>query len=233
MIKIENLTIGYDNQVILKNINLDIKDGDYTCIVGHNGSGKSTLLKTMLGLVRPLAGKIEISDKVSIGYVPQSLQVSPDFPATVYEIVISGCLRKMTWRPFYTKKEKDLANKYLKMLEITSLKRKSFSELSGGQQQRVLIARALCATNKLLFLDEPFAALDGAVALKLYNILKKINVEEKVTIIIVSHDLENILRYANHIIQVDETIVFDGSKQDYLNTPFMEELKGEINYDVS
>ena len=226
MIKVENLTIGYDNQVILKDINLSIKEGEYVCIIGANGSGKSTLLKTILGLNKPLSGKIIVDDKISIGYVPQALQVQQDFPATVNEIVMSGCLKKMKWRPFYTKKERDLAHKNMKLLQITSLKHKSFSELSGGQQQRALIARALCATNKVLFLDEPFTALDGYGALKLYGILKKINKENNVTIVIISHDVETILRYANHVIHVDETIVFDGTKDEYLESSFMKEFKG-------
>lgn len=226
MIKVENLTIGYDNQIILKDINLNIKDGEYVCIIGANGSGKSTLLKTMIGLNKPLSGKITINDKVSIGYVPQALHLQQDFPATVNEIVMSGCLKKMKWRPFYTKKERDLASKHMKLLQISSLKRKSFSELSGGQQQRTLIARALCATNKILFLDEPFTALDGYAALKLYNILKKINIEEKVTIVMISHDVEDALRHANHVIHIDETIIFDGSKEEYLESSFMKNLKG-------
>lgn len=226
MIKTENLTIGYDNKVVLKNVNINISEGEYVCVVGQNGSGKSTLLKTMLGLNKPIEGKIKIDDKVSIGYVPQRLQIQQDFPATVLEIVLSGCLKKMKWFPFYTKREKMLAAKYLRMLQISSLKHKSFSELSGGQQQRVLIARALCATNKVLFLDEPFTALDVTTELKLYSVLRKINKEENVTIVIITHDIEHVLRYANRVIHIDETIVFDGSKEDYLVSPFINEIKG-------
>lgn len=226
MIKTENLTIGYDNKVVLKNVNINISEGEYVCVVGQNGSGKSTLLKTMLGLNKPIEGKIKIDDKVSIGYVPQRLQIQQDFPATVLEIVLSGCLKKMKWFPFYTKREKLLATKYLRMLQISSLKHKSFSELSGGQQQRVLIARALCATNKVLFLDEPFTALDVTTELKLYSVLRKINKEENVTIVIITHDIEHVLRYANRVIHIDETIVFDGSKEDYLVSPFINEIKG-------
>ena len=228
MIKTENLVIGYDNKVVLRNVNINITEGEYVCIVGQNGSGKSTLLKTMLGLNKPIEGKITIDDKVSIGYVPQRLQIQQDFPATVFEIVLSGCLKKMKWFPFYTKKEKMLASKYLKMLQISSLKHKSFSELSGGQQQRVLIARALCATNKVLFLDEPFIALDTTTVLKLYSVLRKINREENVTIVLITHDIEDILRYVTRVIQIDETIVFDGSKEDYLDSPFINEIKGGI-----
>lgn len=226
MIKLENLTIGYDNQIILKDVNLSINEGEYVCILGANGSGKSTLLKTVLGLIKPLTGKIIIDKKTSIGYVPQAKMLQQDFPATVNEIVMSGCLKKMKWRPFYTKKERDLANKNMKLLQISSLKNKSFSELSGGQQQRALIARALCATNKVLFLDEPFTALDGYGALKLYGILKKLNRDEHVTIVVISHDVDTILRYANHVIHVDETIVFDGTKEEYLESSFMKEYKG-------
>ena len=226
MIKLEKLTIGYDNQIILKDVNLIINEGEYVCILGANGSGKSTLLKTVLGLVKPLSGKIIIDKKTSIGYVPQAKMLQQDFPATVNEIVMSGCLKKMKWRPFYTKKERDLANKNMKLLQISSLKNKSFSELSGGQQQRALIARALCATNKVLFLDEPFTALDGYGALKLYGILKKLNRDEHVTIVMISHDVDTVLRYANHVIHVDETIVFDGTKEEYLESSFMKEYKG-------
>ena len=226
MIKIENLTIGYDNQIILKNLNLHVKEGEYVCIIGANGSGKSTLLKTILGLNKPLSGKIKITGKSSIGYVPQALQIQQDFPATVNEIVMSGCLKKMKWRPFYTKKEKELAYKNMKLLKITSLKNKLISELSGGQQQRVLIARALCATNKILFLDEPFTALDGYGALKLYGILKKLNKEEKVTIVMISHDIDTALRYVDHVVHIDETIVFDGTKEEYLESPLMKNIKG-------
>ncbi len=226
MIKIENLTIGYDNQIILKDLNLHIKEGEYVCIIGANGSGKSTLLKTIIGLNKPLSGKIKIVGKSSIGYVPQTLQIQQDFPATVNEIVMSGCLKKMKWRPFYTKKEKELAYKNMKLLKITSLKNKLISELSGGQQQRVLIARALCATNKILFLDEPFTALDGYGALKLYGILKKLNKEENVTIVMISHDIDTALRYVDHVVHIDETIVFDGTKEEYLESPLMKKIKG-------
>lgn len=226
MIKTENLSIGYDNKLVLKNVNIDIQEGEYVCIVGQNGTGKSTLLKTLLGLIKPLDGKIIIADKESMGYVPQRLQIQQDFPATVMEIVMSGCLRKMKWFPFYTKKEKILASKYLKMLQISSLKNKSFSELSGGQQQRVLIARALCATSKVIFLDEPFTALDTTTKLKLYSVLRKINKEENVTIVIITHDVEDILRYANRIIHIDETIVFDGTVDEYMMSPFIKEIKG-------
>ena len=228
MIKTENLSIGYDNKVVLRNINLYIQEGEYVCIVGQNGTGKSTLLKTLIGLTKPIDGKVIIEDKNSIGYVPQRLQIQQDFPATVMEIVMSGCLKKMKWFPFYTKKEKALATKYLKMLQISSLKNKSFSELSGGQQQRVLIARALCATNKVLFLDEPFTALDKTTQLKLYSVLRKINKEENVTIVIITHDIEDVLRYANRVIHIDETIVYDGIIEEYIKSPFIKEIKGGI-----
>ena len=226
MIKVEGLTIGYDNQIILKDLNLHIKEGEYVCIIGENGSGKSTLLKTIIGLNKPLAGKITLDDKTSIGYVPQALQIQQDFPATVNEIIMSGCLKKMKWRPFYTKKERELAYKNMKLLKITSLKNKLISELSGGQQQRVLIARALCATSKVLFLDEPFTALDGYGALKLYGILKKLNKEEHVTIVMISHDIDMALRHANHVIHIDQTIVFDGPKEEYLESNLIKNIKG-------
>ncbi|MBQ8293073.1 MAG: metal ABC transporter ATP-binding protein [Bacilli bacterium] len=226
MIKTENLTIGYDNEIILKNVNINIKEGEFVCLIGDNGSGKSTLLKTMIGLNKPLSGKIIIDGKASIGYVPQTLQVQPDFPATVNEIVMSGCLKKMKWRPFYTKKERELASKYMKMLQISQFKHRSFSELSGGQQQRVLIARALCATSKVLFLDEPFSALDRYATLKLYGVLHKINRDDNVTVVIISHDVETTLRHATRVVHINETIVFDGTKDEYMQSAFMKDYKG-------
>ena len=162
-IRATNLSIGYNFHSIFKKINFTIEYGDFVCLVGGNGVGKSTLIKTILGLYPTIAGKIHYDKNTkleSIGYLPQRLEISNDFPASVYEVVLSGCLNKLKWKPFYTRKEKELVNRNMKLLGIDKIKHKSFKELSGGQMQRVLIARAICATNKLIILDEPFVALD-------------------------------------------------------------------------
>ena len=191
-----DLAVGYDNKVVLSNVNLEITNGDYVCIVGSNGSGKTTLIKTLVNLIPPISGKLKYDSTVepkSIGYLPQKLEVQTDFPASVLEIVLSGCLNRLGWFPFYRKREKELAMRYIKLLEIENIKNKPFRSLSGGQQQRVLLARALCSTEKILFLDEPFAGLDVMMAQHLYEILDKINKEYGVTIVIISHDVNTII----------------------------------------
>ncbi len=220
ILKCNNLTIGYDNHPIIKDINLEIDQGDYVCIFGDNGSGKSTLVKTLLGLTPKLKGDIILGEGLSqkqIGYLPQKNANLADFPASVYEVVRSGCLNSLKWRPFYGKKEIQRTKDMMELLKITNLSTKSFSELSGGQQQRVLLARALCATDKLLILDEPFTGLDGVTAKQLHQTLDMINKELKVTIIIVSHFIENILKHATKVIHLSQNCMFCGNPADYMN----------------
>lgn len=218
ILKCNNLTIGYENRVVMKNINFEIEDGDYVCLFGDNGSGKSTIVKTLLGLIPKLKGEIVFEKKLShrsIGYLPQHNDNINDFPASVYEVVRSGCLNKIGWRPFYGKNEARKTKEMLKLLEIDNLEHRPFSELSGGQQQRVLLARALCATDKILILDEPFTGLDGATAKTLYEILDKINKEHNVTIIIVSHFVEDLLKHAKKIIHLSQKCLFCGNPEEY------------------
>ena len=204
-IKASKLSIGYNFHTIVKNINFSIEYGDFVCIVGGNGVGKSTLIKTILGLYPPISGKITYDKNTRfemIGYLPQRIEVASDFPASVYEIVLSGCLNRAKWRPFYTKKEKELAKRNIKLLGIEHIKTKSFKELSGGQQQRVLIARALCATNKLIILDEPFVGLDKNMVIQLEETIRNINKELGVTIIMVTHNFHSTLKDVNKVIEL-------------------------------
>lgn len=219
-ISCKNVTLAYDGQVVVSNLNFEVNKGDYLCIIGENGSGKSTLVKTLLGLRSAKEGEIVFGDglhKDEIGYLPQQTVVQKDFPAIVSEIVLSGCLNRRGIRPFYNKTEKQLAKDNMVRLEIENLKNRCYRELSGGQQQRVLLARALCATDKLLLLDEPVAGLDPKVTAELYELIGRLN-KDGVTIIMVSHDMEATMMYASHILHVGQTPLYFGTKENYLKS---------------
>ena len=221
LLKCEHVDFGYENQDAVIDVSLEVSTGDYICIVGENGSGKSTLMKGILGLLKPTEGKIEISEelkKAGIGYLPQQTAAQKDFPATVFEVVISGCLGKRGNRPFYSPKEKQTALSNLERLGIADLKKSCFRDLSGGQKQRALIARAFCATDKLLILDEPITGLDPSAIQDFYNIIRKLNREEQVAILMVSHDMANIVRQAGKILHLQQKALFWGTVQDYLKS---------------
>lgn len=198
-IKCIDLDIGYDGKAVVSGLNFEINDGDYLCIVGENGSGKTTLMKTLLGLIPLLGGSIQGLNKNDIGYLPQISGIQKDFPATVEEVVLSG-----TKKLFYRKKEKDLMRFNLERLNIANLSKCKFSELSGGQRQRVLLARALCASKKILLLDEPVSGLDPKATAMMYEIINKLNKEDGMTIIMISHDLNGSLKYASNVLNVGE-----------------------------
>lgn len=200
----ENLWIGYDNKPIVKDLNLEIYQGDYIAVIGENGVGKSTLIKTILGLLTPISGTIirDMEGKGGIGYLPQQTRVQRDFPASVYEVVISGCLNKANKRPFYSLAEKKQAMENMDLLHILDLKNKCYRELSGGQQQRVLLARALCASNHLLVLDEPVTGLDPEASKDLYCNLKELNEKGNMAILMISHDIQNALLQADKVLHL-------------------------------
>ena len=217
-IQCTDLTLGYGSQEILSGLSFEVSAGDYLCIVGENGSGKSTLMKTLLGLTKPLSGSIVFGGGVTsrtIGYLPQQTDVQRDFPASVREIVISGCLGRDGFRPFYSKADKALAERSMERMNIAALSRRCYRELSGGQQQRVLLARALCATEKLLLLDEPVAGLDPKVTAEMYGLIESLNKNDGVTVIMISHDIDNSLPYASHILHIGNELFF-GTKKEYL-----------------
>lgn len=216
----KNASLGYDGKAITHGLSFEVNAGDYLCIVGENGAGKSTLIKTVLGLTPPVAGEIRFSDGLrqnEIGYLPQQTPVQRDFPASVSEIVLSGCLGKSGFHPFYTKAQKKLAAENMEKMNITPLAGRCYRELSGGQQQRVLLARALCATTKLLLLDEPVAGLDPKATREMYEIIASLN-RTGITVIMVSHDIASAVKYATHILHLGNTPKFFGSKEDYLKT---------------
>lgn len=219
LITVSDLSLGYDSQVIVNGLNFTVDSGDYLCIVGENGSGKTTLMKTLLHLREPLGGKIEFGDGLKaneIGYLPQQTVIQRDFPASVREIVISGCQGYLGMRPFYGRKEKELADENMERMGITALAGRCYRELSGGQQQRVLLARALCATRKVLLLDEPVAGLDPNGTSLMYELIEDLN-REGITIIMISHDIAAAARYANRVLHIGEGIFF-GTKDEYLES---------------
>lgn len=231
LITVQNLALGYDSRAIVENLNFSVNMGDYLCIVGENGSGKSTLMKTLLHLQEPVSGQILTGDglrKNEIGYLPQQTVVQKDFPASVWEIVLSGCQSRCGLSPFYTREEKRLAEENMERMSITDLRNRCYRELSGGQQQRVLLARALCATRKILLLDEPVSGLDPKVTAEMYELIAGLNAEG-ITVIMISHDISAALRYASHILHIGDE-VFYGTRNDYLNSnagrSFMMKQKG-------
>lgn len=221
LLRCEHVDFGYENQDAVIDVSLEVNTGDYICIVGENGSGKSTLMKGILGLLKPTAGHIEVSEELKragIGYLPQQTEVQKDFPATVFEVVISGCLGKRGNRPFYSAKEREAARANLERLGIGELRKSCFRELSGGQKQRVLIARALCATDKLLVLDEPITGLDPSAIQDFYQLIRKLNREENVAILMVSHDVANIVHHADKILHLKQKPLFWGNMRDYVKS---------------
>lgn len=218
LIDIKNLSLGYDGNIVLKNVNLKIEENDFICVVGPNGSGKSTLIKGILGLIKPISGTITFNNLKQnfIGYMPQETKVDSNFPASVLEIVLSGTLNKKSRSLFYTKEDKKLAIKNLKILGIENLKNKHFSELSGGQRQKVLLARSLCATSKLLILDEPSNNLDSKSKKNLYDILTNLNKNYNITIIMITHDLDHNNLIGNKILSLREDDIFYGTTEDFI-----------------
>lgn len=214
----ENLTLGYEGHPILTGLSFEVNEGDYLCIVGENGSGKTTLMRTILGLLPPLSGRITTGDGLKqneIGYLPQQTEVQRDFPASVQEVVLSGCQNRAGFRPFYTAAEKALAAENMEKLGLTPLKRRCYRELSGGQQQRVLLARALSATKKVLLLDEPVTGLDPKVSQEMYEYIRKINKEDGITVIMITHDIAAALEDATHILHIGKDVFF-GPKEEYI-----------------
>lgn len=231
----QNLSLGYDSNVILKDLNFTVNAGDYLCIVGENGSGKSTLMKTILGLQSPLGGKILTGDGLKanqIGYLPQQTIVQRDFPASVKEIVLSGCQGRCGLRPFYTKEEKALAKENMEKMGITKFANRCYRELSGGQQQRVLLARALCATGKVILLDEPVSGLDPKVTAEMYKLISDLNKKDGITVIMISHDISSVYDFASHILHIGKKVFF-GTKEEYMQSDFgkifLTEKEGDDN----
>ncbi len=217
----KNIALGYENHIVSQNISFSVARGEYLCIVGENGAGKSTLMKAILGLHPPVSGQLSFGDGLKpneIGYLPQQTSLQRDFPASVQEVVISGCLNRCGLRPFYNRAERELAHSRMERLGILPLRNRCYRELSGGQQQRVLLARALCATRRLLLLDEPVSGLDPAATADMYAIIRRLNREDGITVVMISHDISSAVREADHILHLSHRPLFFGTTEDYLKS---------------
>lgn len=219
LITIRDLSLGYGNRILTEGMDMQVDSGEYVCVIGENGAGKSTFIRTLLGLQSPLKGKITFGEglkKTQVGYLPQQTVVQRDFPATVEEIVLSGCQGSKGLRPFYNSREKEEAKRNMERMNISEFAKRSYRKLSGGQQQRVLLARALCASSRLLVLDEPVAGLDPKATEDMYALIKGLN-DDGVTIIMISHDISAALTFASHILHMRSRSVFL-TKEEYLKS---------------
>lgn len=225
----KNVGFAYGGETVLSGVNFSVNAGDYLCIVGENGSGKSTLMKGILGLKEPSEGEIVFGDGLKaneIGYLPQQTGIQRDFPASVGEVVLSGRISGMGHRLFYSRADREAASENLERMGIEELKDRCYMELSGGQQQRVLLARAMCATKKLLLLDEPVTGLDPNAANEMYNLIKLINLCDKISVIMVTHDVHEAVRYATHILHLGHGQLFFGSVEEYRKSAHVRRLLG-------
>lgn len=233
LIKCSNVNLSYEGLTVARDISFEISQGDYYSIIGRNGSGKSTLLKALLKLKQPESGRIEYCDGLrqsDIGYLAQQTPVQKDFPASVSEVVLSGCLKSDRFRPFFSSSEKKLAAEKMELLGIHEIKNKCFRELSGGQQQRVLLARAMCAAKKILFLDEPVTGLDPVVTTEFFNIINTMH-KSGITIVMVSHDIHCAIKNSNRILHMDGQILFDGTAHEYAHSEIGMEFAGGHRHD--
>ena len=218
----QDLKLGFGANILVEHLSFTIKKGSYLCIVGENGAGKSTLLRALLGLLKPLSGSITLGAGLrrrEIGYLPQQTFVQRDFPASVREVILSGCQGRCGLRPFYNREEKQITEKAMEQMEISGLAETCYRDLSGGQQQRVLLARALCASDKLLVLDEPVSGLDPKMAETMYQLVARINRDMGVTIIMISHDVREASPYATHILHMDKDYFF-GTTEAYRESEY-------------
>lgn len=240
LLSCKDVSLAWENHTVISGLNFHVHKGDYLCIVGENGSGKSTLIKAMLGLHPVAQGKIDVHPEVKrggIGYLPQQTPAQRDFPASVREVVLSGCLHGMGWSPFLNKDQKHKAICAMDRVGVTHLSNRCYRELSGGQQQRVLLARAFCATQGLIFLDEPIAGLDPLAMKDMYEVIADMNkprdcpvcdhTHNGVTVVMVSHDIPAAVKYASHILHLDKDTAFFGKTADYLATPLGRRFAGD------
>ena len=231
LITCEKASFAYEGRMVIQDLNLQIKRGEYLCVIGENGSGKSTLIKGLLGLLQPVRGRISYGDGLTrseIGYLPQRTEVQNDFPASVWEVVTSGCRGKSL---FLNAQMRKTAQKNIDLLGIDSIRNHSFMQLSGGQQQRALLARALCATRSLLLLDEPVAGLDPLVTREMYDVISMLHATQQLTIVMISHDIGAALHYADRILHMSQSGLFLGTPDEYRQSELGRAFAGGVQHD--
>lgn len=233
LINCDGAAFSYNGKTAVKNVSFKISTGDYLCILGENGTGKSTIVKGILGLIKPDCGLVEYKNikHNEIGYLPQTTSVAANFPVSVYEVVLQGRCEKLGKKLFFTKADKEAAKKNMALLGIDSIASKSFVSLSGGQKQRVLLARALCASDRMLLLDEPVSGLDPIVTSEMYSIIEKLNKEKSLAVVMVSHDTETAAKYASHILHINKEPLFYGLTDEYLKTELSHKFLGGCGHE--
>lgn len=234
LISCKNVYLRYENVSVVEDLSFEVQAGDYLCIVGENGSGKSTLIKSVLGLKETASGHLHFGDGLKskdVGYLPQQTTAQKDFPASVYEVVLSGCIGKKGGKILFSKQQKKIAEDNMRKLDILHLKKKCYRELSGGQQQRVLLARALCSADKMILLDEPVTGLDPVVTAEFYSLLKMLNKEYGITVIMVSHDLFAAVNNASHILHLKKNNSFFGTIEEYIQSDIYKKFSGGDDHD--
>ena len=216
LIRFENVTLGYEGQPVIKDLNFEVNEGDYLCVIGENGSGKSTMMKALLGFLTPMSGTIYKDKKLknAIGYLPQQQPSQADFPASVKEVVLSGCQGRKKIFSFYSAADRKLAERNIEKMNIQHLKNRSFRELSGGQKQRALLARAMCAAEDLMLLDEPVSGLDPTATVDLYKTIEQLN-RDGMTVIMITHDIGHVTDAASHVLKLGHTMLFFGTAEEY------------------
>ena len=233
LIEFKGVSYLYDKKEAVSDVSFTVNRGDYLCILGENGTGKSTVVKLLVGLLKPESGMIEYFgiNHTEIGYLPQSVQTSSDFPASVYEVVLQGRFEKLGKRFFYSSADKTAAEENMKLLSVDSLRNKSFASLSGGQKQRVLLARALCATGSVIVLDEPVSGLDPIATAEMYDVIRDLNRNKNITVIMVSHDTKTVSKYATKILHIKREVMFFGDTEEYEKTELYHEFLGGCGHE--
>jgi ABC-type Mn2+/Zn2+ transport system ATPase subunit len=228
VLTLEHLAVGYGRQVVLPDVNLTLRYGSFTGLLGANGSGKSTLLKTILGIFPPLGGSITLHPKDErkpvLGYVPQRESLDPIYLLSSFEVVLMGVCGRVGAGRFIDRSERDWARQCLKQTGALDLAPKLFSELSGGQKQRVLMARALATKPDLLFLDEPISGIDANASRAIMEVLRELHDQQQLTILMVSHDLNTVRQYAQEVVWLHQGKVLHGPVSELLSREKIEEI---------
>jgi zinc transport system ATP-binding protein len=214
---VANLSLSYGGPPVVKDVSFAVAAGECVCLIGRNGSGKSTLMKGMLGLVPPLSGAVRIEGGLdATAFMPQTQPGGADFPATVWEVALSGCQRARHFQPFYNRSDKELASRTLERLGVADLRHKRISSLSGGQRQRTFLARALCRRPRLLLLDEPYTGLDPEAADSLCRVLDDLRARNGLAVVMSSHDLGAVAAAASRVLVLDRRLLFDGEVKEWI-----------------